>query len=204
MIMPGQTNDGQLAHNGSFFAILSLPSMSAPEVALKIQWGDFSHDNVSDMRFKVEAPLANLLRTFGWIAEDVYVPAANGFRARTISNVVTPPPDTEIFVVGERDSYWEAQGRGAVLHASTGPARDPNSVSMFRDMLPNEATVLDAGYVRAYARGIWKNGVYEPVRDERVASKAQYAWKEAQYALEEARQDKESAKYGVPAEREPK
>lgn len=181
MIKLGQMNDGRLAHNGSFFTIVN-ESLGA----IKLGWGDFATEDVPDMRIQVESHLLHLLQTWGWVVQDVELPAHDGMKCRTVTRIATIPAGTEVFVLGERDSYWDAQENGAVLHASTGPSRDPSSVSMFRDMLPREALVLDARYVRAYARGIWKDGTYTRIAETREQAKLQSAWRQLWQEKEEA------------------
>jgi hypothetical protein len=146
-----------LAHNGSFVVILGLGDET---VGIKLQWGDFGTADVPDMRIEVTPETGALLRSVGWTVQDEDKISSWNNKPYVIRNVATVPAGTEVFVLSEQDSYWRAKEQGGLLKSTGKPADDPHSVSGYRHFLPEETVVFVPEYVQAFARGIWKDGVY--------------------------------------------
>ena len=149
MIREGQMNTGRYAHNGSYVVILDLSLCSEAdkkEVGLKLQWGDFDEKLERDMRIKVKPEVVNTLRDLGWDVCDVLE------ETRMHKNVAQVPPGVEVYILPERESYWDGNS-GAI---------QPETFDRSKMSYPPDTLLFQAAYVRGVAMGIWKDGVYTP------------------------------------------
>lgn len=130
---------GKIGHNTSFFII---PAGS--DIALKLGWGDFSIAALQDNLFEPQYRTRDALVAAGCL------PLVGG-------HYIEIPADMfPVYILTEHDSYWDAKRNQALVgKPETAPATDPKSGSAFRHLLPPDAPLLSAEYVRLLARWTW-------------------------------------------------